>query len=311
MPNGNLKLVRIQFRRCFFAALYLICSFPSFAEERLGWLDTVTLIPSTSKEFLSESFSKESIPGWGVILGSTTLLYHYDEKLYSFSQAKGRQLGLGNEDNTRAAVSVSGHELLRVPGDTASAMYFLGDGWLHFAIAGSISTYGYLTEQTYEVNTGIMIVHGMFVSTIFNQALKRSFGRESPEVKTSERGSWKPFPSFNEYNSRTASYDAMPSGHVMTATLTFTILAERYPEHKIPIYSVGGVWVSALMFQMMNNGVHWASDYPLGIGMGWVIGKAAVKIARQKAESKDSELTWNYLPMPTQGGAGLMAMKQF
>jgi membrane-associated phospholipid phosphatase len=152
----------------------------------------------------------------------------------------------------------------------------------------------------------------MLVSTIFNQTLKRSFGRESPEVKTQERGAWKPFPSFNEYNTKTASYDAMPSGHVMTATLTFTVLAERYPDQKIPIYSVGGVWISALMFEMMNNGVHWPSDYPLGIAMGWVIGKASTKIvAKENDKNEKTEASWNFLPLSKDGGMGMMAFKQF
>jgi membrane-associated phospholipid phosphatase len=280
-------------------------------ETRLGFLDTFTEIPSTSKAVLSNSFSKDSIPGWSFILGSTAILFHYDEKLISFSQDKGRDWGIGNEDHTKSVVQAFGYELVRLPSDTGSALYFLGDGWMHFAIAGSIAGYGYASDQTYEVNTGLIIVHGMFVSTIFSQALKRSFGRESPEVKTSERGAWKPFPSFNEYNTRTASYDAMPSGHVMTATLTFTILAERYPEHKVQIYSVGGVWVTALMFQMMNNGVHWASDYPLGIGIGWVVAQASVKIAKKQNTGDQSKTSWDFWPVPTNGGAGFIAQKKF
>lgn len=104
----------------------------------------------------------------------------------------------------------------------------------------------------------------------------------------------------------------MPSGHVMTATLTFTVLAERYPEYKVPLYSVGGVWISALMFQMINNGVHWASDYPLGIAMGWVIGRASCQIVSVKNETEsEKEVSWKVLPAPLKSGMGLMALKQF
>lgn len=282
------------------------------AEERLSLLDTVTKIPQTSLLTLENSFSKEAIPGWALVIATTAITYHYDEELIDNSTKFGRNMGIGNKDGTKPLVSAFGHELVRVPSDTGSLMYFLGDGWMHFGIAASIAGYGYATNQNYEVNTGLMIAHGMFVSTIFNQALKRSFGRESPEVKTVKRGAWKLFPSPNEYNSRTATYDAMPSGHVMTATLTFTILAERYPEHQTAIYSVGGVWVSALMFQMMNNTVHWASDYPLGIAMGYVIGKASTKIIKDSSSTDaEKQTSWNVLPVPTDSGMGMMAFKSF
>ena len=33
---------------------------------------------------------------------------------------------------------------------------------------------------------------------------------------------------------------------------------------------------------MLNNGVHWASDYPLGIWLGYAFGKMAVRKGRQK-----------------------------
>jgi membrane-associated phospholipid phosphatase len=295
----------------FFVSLIFI-SVAEAEETRLRFLDVFTKIPETSVYTLKTSFSKEAIPGWAAIVGSTAVLYHYDEKLFRGSEQIGRDLGIGNKDNTKPVVTSNGQDLLRLPSDTGSMLYFLGDGWMHLTIAGSIMGYGYAKDRTYEVNTGLILVHGIVVSTIFNQTLKRSFGRESPNVKTQERGAWRPFPSFNEYNAKTAEHDAMPSGHVMTATLTFTILAERYPDQKIPIYSVGGVWIGALMFQMMNNGVHWASDYPLGIAMGYVIGKASTRMVQgSHLKPEEKEVSWNLVPLSPYGGMGMMAFKSF
>jgi membrane-associated phospholipid phosphatase len=292
---------------------FFVFSFSCFAEEpRLGFLDSFKKIPKTSLYALKTSFSKDSLPGWGAVIGSSAILYLYDEKLYRGSEQVGRDLHIGNVDNTRPLINISGKDVLRLPSDTGSFLYFLGDGWLHLGIAGSVYGFGLSKDRTYEVNTGVMLFHGIFVSTIFNQALKRSFGRESPNVKTSERGAWRPFPSFNTYNTKTAEHDAMPSGHVMTATLTFTILAERYPDQRVPLYTVGGIWISALMFEMMNNGVHWASDYPLGIAMGWVIGKASTKMldeSEKTAEEKES--AWNLVPLNPNRGMGLMAFRNF
>ena len=278
----------------------------ALAEEKLQFKQLITEIPETSKNTLKTSFSKESLPYWGVILGTTGVLYHYDEEIYSELQKKGRDWRIGNQDNTSSVLTINGQEIVRLPSDTGSFMYFLGDGWMHAGIGAGFLVTGEIQDNNYTFNTGMMIWHGMIVSTIFNQALKRSFGRESPEVSTSRRGSWNLFPSFNDYNSKTASFDAMPSGHVMTATLTFTILSERYPEYNAYIYPIYGLWAGALMFQMVNNGVHWASDYPLGIAMGYVIGKQVSRMGQ--ATRGDTGVTnWKFLPTPT----GVMAMKEF
>lgn len=279
-----------------FFFLLLLISGSLLAEERLQFKQIITEIPATSKGALSESFSKGALPYWGVIAASTGLLYVYDEEIYKEMQKKGRDWRIGNQDNTRAAVSFNGQELVRLPSDTGSFLYFLGDGWMHASIGGGFLATGAVSGNNYHYNTGMMIWHGMVVSTIFNQALKRSFGRESPEVKTHPRGRWQLFPSFNDYNTRTASYDAMPSGHVMTATMTFTILSERYPDERRFILPVGGLWISALMFEMMNNGVHWASDYPLGIGMGYVFGKYAARMGKKETDPARQESSWQIWP---------------
>jgi membrane-associated phospholipid phosphatase len=306
--NKNILLFSLLFCTCLGQALA-----QQKQEQRLQLIDIFKKVPDTSVSALESSFSKDALPGWGIVLGTTAVTYYYDEQLYRYSQKKGRDWGIGNEDNTQEVASAFNVPLLRLPSDTGSAMYFLGDGWLHMGIAGSILGTGYITNSTYEVNTGIILVHGMLVSTIFNQALKRSFGRESPEVKTNERGSWNMFPSFNDYNTKTASFDGMPSGHMMTATLTLTVLSERYSQYKTPIYCVGGVWLTALGFQMMNNGVHWASDYPLGIAMGWVFGQASLKmVGDNKTDTPEKkETSWFILPTSAPGGMGLRAFRSF
>lgn len=171
-----------------FYFLIILCPFLIFnnafavEEERLELLDTFKKIPSTSIYTFKKSFSKEAIPGWAAIVGSSLVLYHYDEQILLHSQKKGRDWGLGNQDNTRGVVNFGGQELLRLPSDTASALYFLGDGWMHLGIAGSVLGYGYAKNQTYEVNTGIILIHGMFVSTIFNQTIKLSNGHLGEKV---------------------------------------------------------------------------------------------------------------------------------
>lgn len=261
----------------------------------------VTELPETAWDALKMSFSRESLPYWGLILGSTALLYHYDEDILRDIQYGGRKIGVGNQDNTHAAFDL-GAWPVRLPTDTGSALYFLGDGLTHFTIAGSLLGYGYFSDDSRPYNTGLQIFHGIAVSTIFSQALKRSTGRESPYVKTKDFGAWRPFPTFNEYGSNTPKYDAMPSGHIMTATVTFTVLIENYPEHVYWLRPLEITWLSLLGWQMVNNGVHWASDYPLGIAMGYVFGKTAARLGKprdnfnSKKEPNADEAAWQIVP---------------
>lgn len=266
------------------------------ANEKISLLSVVTEMPETSWAALKMGFSEESVPYWALILGSTAVLYKYDESIYRDIQKSGRDLGIGNGDNTHALFEI-GPWPIRFPTDTGSAMYFLGDGITHFSIAGSLLGYGYFSDNVRPYNTGLQIFHGMAVSTFFSQLLKRSFGRESPYVKTKDYGAWRPFPSFSEYASNTPKYDAMPSGHIMTATLTFTILIDNYPDQAYWLRPVEITWLTLLGYQMVNNGVHWASDYPLGIAMGYVFGKASAQLGRKKRiEEKPDEVSYQIVP---------------
>ncbi len=60
---------------------------------------------------------------------------------------------------------------------------------------------------------------------------------------------------------------------------TVTVLADNYPEKKL-IRPIGYTVMGLVGLAMINNGVHWASDYPLAIGIGYVTGKVTVRINR-------------------------------
>ncbi len=282
------------------------------AEEPIPYLDLITEIPATSLRGLDTAFSKKAVPWWIGIIASTAVLYHNDEVILRDWQREGRNAGIGNGDNTRPILYIGDIDLLRLPTDTGSFLYFLGDGWMHFGMAGGFYFYGRNNNDNRALNTGLRIAHGMGVSTIFSQFLKRATGRESPYVSTEDKGKWLPFPSFKEYQAKTPSYDAMPSGHVMTATLVFTVIDDAYPEYAVYTRTIGTIWVSALSWQMVNNGVHWASDYPLGIAMGYVFGKAAAQLG--KVDSNPAETTashWMMMPAIQNNSQGVSFTKDF
>ncbi len=58
-----------------------------------------------------------------------------------------------------------------------------------------------------------------------------------------------------------------------------------------------------LMFQMVNNGVHWWSDYPLGLFIGYTVGKVVAGRWRQPAAGK-AGLAPEVTPVAFAGGTG-------
>ena len=67
---------------------------------------------------------------------------------------------------------------------------------------------------------------------------------------------------------------------------TVTVISENYSGVKW-IRPVGYTAMTLLGFQMMNNGVHWVSDYPLSIAMGYYLGKIAVDNGRKRNGIED------------------------
>ncbi len=266
--------------------------------QKIPLKTVVTEMPDTTWHFLKKSFSRDAIPGWALLLTTSWATYYYDSDLYEGTQATGRRWGLSNADKTRTVWKAGQYDLLRLPSDTNSALYFLGDGWVHIGTALAMFGTGYFGDHVRPYNTGLQMIHGMAISTIFSQAIKRSTGRETPGDRTEERGKWRPFPSTKAYDAQTSKYDAIPSGHIMTATLVFTVARGNYPEHNWWLLPTEIVYLSALGFSMVNNGVHWASDYPLGIALGYMIGKSSLRMGRQQefAEAQKEARNWNLLP---------------
>jgi membrane-associated phospholipid phosphatase len=268
--------------------------------KRLKIKQVITGMPHTALRTLKAAVSKEAILPWAAITGTTMFLWTNDQNYVEDVQRWGRDLHIGNAENTKTAVSAGPYPLMRLPSDTGSALYFLGDGWTHFSIAGGFLLNGYFYEDHDRAwNTGLQIVHGMFISTIFNQALKRSTGRETPSKASEPRGKWRPFPSTAAYNKTQPKYDAFPSGHVMTASLVFTVIAENYPEYKWYTIPVGTVWCTLLALQMMNNGVHWASDYPLGLAMGITFGHFAAQLGKPDKPEDDKKASFRPVIYPS------------
>jgi len=233
---------------------------------------------------------KENYPFLLGMTAGTLLLVKYDQKILNGSQKLARHMGLisdeknGREGRTILDLSTLGLDMpIRVPANSNSALYFLGDGLTHVSIAGGLALYGSINDDNRSRESAREIMESIISTGIIVQILKRSTGRESPFASMADGGRWRPFPSPSAYNENVPHYDAYPSGHLATAMATVTVLAGNYPE-KTYIKPVGYTLMALNAFGMMNNGVHWASDYPLGIAIGWLAADIALERGRKRRQ---------------------------
>ncbi len=106
------------------------------------------------------------------------------------------------------------------------------------------------------------------------QVLKHVTGRETPNTASTPTGVWRFFPNQSEYHKHVSTYDAFPSGHVTTTLAAVIVIAENYPEVWW-IRPVGYVLTGLVAWGMVGTGIHWYSDYPLSVALGYTFGMIA------------------------------------
>jgi hypothetical protein len=238
--------------------------------------------------FIGRLDNEEYFDTMWLIAGSTILLVEYDQEIINESKRFATRLGLisdttsGSETYILATPSWNGVDLpLRIPKGINPTLYYIGDGLTHFSIVGGLVGYGLYHNDNRALNTAGQIMESLLVTGTFIQILKRSTGRQSPFRATKDGGRWTAFPPMDVYNGDVSFYDAFPSGHIATAMATTTVLAANYPDHPW-IKPTGYTAMGLLMFAMLNNEVHWASDYPLGIAIGWLAADIAIERGKKK-----------------------------
>jgi hypothetical protein len=253
--------------------------------RQFGWL---VHIPRALGQFPGYTLRRKNVPALVSIAGSSAALWALDEPILRGVQQAGSFVGLSATDAQRTLVYLPlrmGRTKVplefNVPDNLNTSFYFLGDGWTHLAIATSFMTYGWLKHDNRAAQTASELGEAVLSTGLVVQVLKRITGRQSPFRATERRGEWRPLPTYSTYQSNVSNYDAFPSGHLATAMATVTVIAENYPEYHF-IRPVGYSLMGVLGLAMLNNGVHWASDYPLGIALGYSFAKIAVRNGRTR-----------------------------
>ncbi len=253
-----------------------------------------------------------------LIGGMTGILLALDQPILDGSQRFAKHIGLlsegddGRQTTVVASVNLFGIKApLHVPRGPVATMYYLGDGLTALSIVGGLATYGSLLSDRRAQHTASQIMEALLLTGMGSVILKTSTGRESPFKATAPGGVWRPFPGPKRYLQDVPNYDAFPSGHVATLMATLRVLAENYPE-KIWIRPLGYSALGLLSFGMLANGVHWASDYPLGMAMGYVAAGVVLQRRLPEVPPAGGRLSWQgFSPGFFAEGTAVMASWSF
>jgi membrane-associated phospholipid phosphatase len=231
----------------------------------------LTNLPGDLLQNLKSPFQKQSLKIDLGIIATTALLMHFDQPIMN-------AVGEASADIHLKSViefdqfEVHHQSILKWPDNLNSGFYQLGEGTTTMLIAGGFYIYGKISHSNRALQTASDLAEAYLSMGITIQALKRITGRQAPYLATKPGGTWHFFPSFSQYQHHTTNYDAFPSGHLATMMATITVLARDYPEVKW-IRPVGYILTGVTSWALMNNQVHWASDFPLGVAIGYITGK--------------------------------------
>ncbi|MCX6144823.1 MAG: phosphatase PAP2 family protein [Ignavibacteriales bacterium] len=249
----------------------------------LKWYSMITNIPGDWVTYYKQKTQRTSIPeflGLGVLTA-----------------------GLIITDDATYEVSDRWYKNSKTVSDVSDFFVSLGDGKSQFALAGAFAAYGLIGGDQRALRTGSQIVQAVLASGSVVQLLKHITGRESPFVRSSATGIWRFFPNQLDYLKHVPAYDAFPSGHICTALATVIVIAENYPDTKW-IRPVGYVVSGLVGVGMVNRGIHWYSDYPLGLALGYAFGMIAAHPDGIIASASDASKT-HVSVAPTMGEQGV------
>ncbi len=235
-----------------------------YVYTRPGWLTFLKNIPGDMRDYTRNPLTKKNLWGLTAITVSTGLMIYYDDKLLNASNELSDKLGLSEQTNWR--------------------MEHIGDGYLQLYVASSLIGYGLYYDDNRALQSASQIFESVFASGTIVQLIKHITGRESPFVATTPTGRWRFFPNQIDYHNRVPEFDAFPSGHISSITAMVVVLSENYPEYTF-IKPLGYLAVGLNAIGMMNTGVHWISDYPIGIALGYSFAKIAVKRGRTQIKT--------------------------
>jgi len=252
----------------------------------LSWHAMITNLPTDWCRAFDLSFRTVNLPEFVGVTAFTGVLLATDKKTWTV---------------TRRAYKTS--KFVHVASDYAMGV---GDGISQVGFVGALATYGFLAGDKRALRAASQSVEAVLATGVAVQFLKHVTGRESPITTTRTRGRWKFFPRLGEYHGNEPKYYAFPSGHISSTMAILTVVMNNYPNEKW-IKPVGYTAVGLLGAGLVAKGMHWYSDLPLGIAMGYMFGN--VVSGSENLESiiakKEAPLNLSIAPVSTNYGMAL------
>jgi len=270
--------------------LYQVDDSTTLAYQKPGPFEHFSNSFTDVADYAKVTFTNDNVATLGWIAASTALLFVYDQAIVDEAHRFGKRIGVNGSNHTKTIATFFGFPM-KVPTDLPSSLYFIGDGWTHTTLTASFLAYGLIDNDARALRTASQLAEGILAATYITQFLKHITGRQSPFKSTEPAGRWKFFPNQAKYHKNVPGYDAYPSGHLAVGLVTLLVIADNYREYKF-IKPLGYSLLTILALQMLNNGVHWASDYPLSIVMGYTITEIVTRRGRETIKTSDDETSF-------------------
>jgi len=284
--QNNYNLLKEKYRLNSQDQVYQVSPYRFHVYKKPGNFDFLLNAPADLANYTRDSFLDTSPVNFAGMMAVTAIMVYYDQQLIDAAHNMGDRWGISNTTSMKTWFKVFDFPI-QYPWDLGTGLYFIGDGWTHMSIAAGFLGFGLIKDDNRALQTASQIAEGMVTTAFVIQLLKHVTGRQSPFASTADGGLWRPFPDQVEYHKHVPRYDAYPSGHLATAMMTLTVIAENYPEYKY-IRPLGYTLMTILSWQMMNNGVHWISDYPLALAIGYSLAHIAIARGRRVVEVNEN-----------------------
>ena len=234
----------------------------------------ISNVPDNIAQIFKYPFRKTHYKNFLITMGATAILVPFDIAVSKGVKHIAEQIHLSPETEYKVPIKFGKTNILKIPQNLNSALYQLGEGGTSMILAGGMYLYGKIKHDKAAEATASDLTETFFTMGITTQLIKRMSGRESPSPESilNKGGKLRPFTSIRNFQNNTSFYDAFPSGHLATMMATVTTMALNYPKKKW-IKPVGYTLMSLTGFAMINNDVHWLSDYPLALALGYVSAK--------------------------------------
>jgi hypothetical protein len=251
----------------------------AFVYTRPPLFHAITDIPAALGASARRAFHVRSVGVAVTVVASTLVFIAADEPVLAESRRFARRVGLP-PNHPSADVHVGAFKLA-FPTTLGSGLYFLGDGLTSVGVAAGFAARGTIANDLRAHRVASEVLEALLASGAVTQVMKHAAGRQTPSEATTPRGRWRPFAPLGDYNRNVPAYDAFPSGHLASTMAMVTVVAKNYPEHR-SIWPLGYATMGLLSFAMVNNGVHWTSDYPVALAIGGLVGNVVVDRGRTR-----------------------------